>query len=163
MKNAKTLGGDDVSISVEDGKVAINNANVVKTDIRCSNGIVHVIDSVLLPPEKKKVSAADGRRMIEHAVSRGVKLYNAGHHAACAKIYMEVAREMDKLRRSNAATRRVESKLRSYIRSEGNTARRLKPGRCAMGWTAPMLPCVPSRTTNHSEFSQGRRSPVSSR
>jgi transforming growth factor-beta-induced protein len=39
-----------VKISVTEGKVKINSANVVKTDIECANGVIHVIDTVLLPP-----------------------------------------------------------------------------------------------------------------
>jgi uncharacterized surface protein with fasciclin (FAS1) repeats len=34
---------------VEGGKVMVDNANVIKTDIQCSNGVIHVIDAVLLP------------------------------------------------------------------------------------------------------------------
>ncbi|TWU14322.1 Immunogenic protein MPT70 precursor [Symmachiella macrocystis] len=52
LSKAKTLQGDDVAIAVAGGKVKVNNANVVKTDIVCSNGIIHVIDAVILPPEK---------------------------------------------------------------------------------------------------------------
>jgi uncharacterized surface protein with fasciclin (FAS1) repeats len=39
-----------VNIVVKDGKVQVNGANVLKTDIECSNGVIHVIDAVLLPP-----------------------------------------------------------------------------------------------------------------
>jgi uncharacterized surface protein with fasciclin (FAS1) repeats len=48
-------GGQDSSrdqrakVTVKDGKVMIDNANVVKTDIACTNGVIHVIDSVILP------------------------------------------------------------------------------------------------------------------
>lgn len=49
LTEAKTLEGQDVKISVHDGKVMINNATVAKADIKCSNGVIHVIDSVLLP------------------------------------------------------------------------------------------------------------------
>jgi uncharacterized surface protein with fasciclin (FAS1) repeats len=49
LKSAKTLQGSDISVKVTDGKVSINDANVVKTDIECSNGVIHVIDSVILP------------------------------------------------------------------------------------------------------------------
>jgi len=41
-------------ISVKKGKVMINKANVIKTDIMASNGVIHVIDQVILPPSKKK-------------------------------------------------------------------------------------------------------------
>jgi uncharacterized surface protein with fasciclin (FAS1) repeats len=49
LHEAKTLNGQEVKIKVDMGKVMINNANVVKTDILCSNGVIHVIDAVLLP------------------------------------------------------------------------------------------------------------------
>lgn len=49
LHEAKTLNGQDVKITVDDGKVKVNDANVIKTDILCTNGVIHVIDSVLLP------------------------------------------------------------------------------------------------------------------
>ena len=50
LKEAKTVEGAEVKISVKGGKVKVNNANVVKTDIKCSNGVIHVIDTVIMPP-----------------------------------------------------------------------------------------------------------------
>jgi uncharacterized surface protein with fasciclin (FAS1) repeats len=47
---AATVQGDDVSFTIIDGKVMINDANIVTTDIECSNGVIHVIDAVILPP-----------------------------------------------------------------------------------------------------------------
>jgi uncharacterized surface protein with fasciclin (FAS1) repeats len=47
---ADTLQGKPVTFSVSDGKVMVNGANVVAADIETSNGVIHVIDSVLLPP-----------------------------------------------------------------------------------------------------------------
>jgi transforming growth factor-beta-induced protein len=49
MSSAKTLNGQSVSISVHDGTVMVNNAKVVNADIAASNGVIHVIDAVLLP------------------------------------------------------------------------------------------------------------------
>ncbi len=49
LHEAKTVNGKDVKITTDGGKVMVNNANVTKTDIVCSNGVIHVIDSVLLP------------------------------------------------------------------------------------------------------------------
>ena len=43
------MNGQDVKIMVEGGKVMVDNANVTKTDVEGSNGVIHVIDSVLLP------------------------------------------------------------------------------------------------------------------
>ena len=47
---ATTVQGETVKFTVKDGKVMINDANIVQTDIECSNGVIHVIDAVLLPP-----------------------------------------------------------------------------------------------------------------
>jgi uncharacterized surface protein with fasciclin (FAS1) repeats len=48
LKEAKTVQGGSVKIDTTKG-VKVDNANVVKTDIVCSNGVIHVIDSVILP------------------------------------------------------------------------------------------------------------------
>jgi transforming growth factor-beta-induced protein len=50
LKSAKSVQGSDIKIAVKDGKVYVNDAQVIKTDIVCSNGVVHLIDSVILPP-----------------------------------------------------------------------------------------------------------------
>lgn len=51
LESATTVQGDDIAIEVVDGGVVLNgSANVVATDVEASNGVVHVIDQVLLPP-----------------------------------------------------------------------------------------------------------------
>lgn len=52
LTEAETVQGEKVKIEVKDDKVMINGATVVATDIECSNGVIHVIDAVLLPPAK---------------------------------------------------------------------------------------------------------------
>jgi len=49
LQSAKTIKGQSVTITTEGGTVMVDNAKVIKTDILCSNGVIHVIDSVLLP------------------------------------------------------------------------------------------------------------------
>ena len=49
LTSAKTVQGNSVSIKVKDGTVYVDNAKVIKTDIKASNGVIHVIDSVILP------------------------------------------------------------------------------------------------------------------
>lgn len=49
LKSAKTVNGKSVKISVKDGKVFVDGGQVVKTDIKCSNGVIHVINAVMLP------------------------------------------------------------------------------------------------------------------
>lgn len=53
LKSAKTVEGQEVKITVDGDKVMVNGASVVKTDILCGNGVIHVIDAVILPPEEK--------------------------------------------------------------------------------------------------------------
>jgi len=49
MKTAKTVQGTDVKIKVVDDKVMVNDAEVIKADIACTNGVIHVIDTVIMP------------------------------------------------------------------------------------------------------------------
>ena len=49
LNSAKTVNGKSVTISQQNGVVMVDNARVVKTDIAASNGVIHVIDTVILP------------------------------------------------------------------------------------------------------------------
>ncbi|WP_417732215.1 fasciclin domain-containing protein [Rosistilla oblonga] len=49
VKSAKTVNGKEVSVTVEGNTVMIDQSKVVATDIAANNGVIHVIDSVLLP------------------------------------------------------------------------------------------------------------------
>src|SRR5450432_1190783 len=49
INSAKTVNGASVAISVNGGTVMVDGAKVIKADIMCSNGVIHVIDSVLMP------------------------------------------------------------------------------------------------------------------
>ena len=51
LDSAKTVNGQSVAIKVVDGKVMVDNATVTTADIEASNGVIHVIDTVLLPKE----------------------------------------------------------------------------------------------------------------
>jgi len=53
IRSAKTLQGQDIRIRVRNNTVRINDAKVVKADIVCTNGVIHVIDKVILPPNRK--------------------------------------------------------------------------------------------------------------
>ena len=48
---AKTVQGATVKFTVKDGSVMINDAKIIQTDIVTSNGVIHVIDAVILPPD----------------------------------------------------------------------------------------------------------------
>ena len=51
LKSAKTAEGSKVAFSVRGKNAFVNDSKITKTDIRCSNGIIHSINAVLLPPE----------------------------------------------------------------------------------------------------------------
>ena len=62
LSSAETVAGMPVKISVDGDKVMINDAQVIITDVQADNGVIHVIDSVLLPPgDIVEVAVADGR------------------------------------------------------------------------------------------------------
>ncbi|MCC7002923.1 MAG: fasciclin domain-containing protein [Gemmatimonadaceae bacterium] len=108
LSSATTVEGRDVRVSLSrNGELRINESNVVKTDIGASNGIIHVIDAVLLPPDNSKperetytlstdrnagssTATSAARDLIDLAIRRGVPLYNDGQESATAAIY-EVA------------------------------------------------------------------------
>ena len=52
LDSAETLQGESISIAVKDGKVYVDNAKVITADISASNGVIHVIDQVILPEQK---------------------------------------------------------------------------------------------------------------
>lgn len=56
---ATTVEGSDITVAINYGKVKIDNATVAAADIMASNGVVHVIDTVILPPSIKKALAGN--------------------------------------------------------------------------------------------------------
>ncbi|MEM7578222.1 MAG: fasciclin domain-containing protein, partial [Planctomycetota bacterium] len=92
---AETLNGASVNFSFEAGQLQVNETNIVATDVQASNGVIHAIDAVLLPPgfalpSQASDQAATPDKLIRLAIKRGVPLYNRGQHSACAAVY-EVA------------------------------------------------------------------------
>jgi uncharacterized surface protein with fasciclin (FAS1) repeats len=49
ISSAKTVNGQSAKVAIVDGKVKVDGATVIATDIVCDNGVIHVIDSVILP------------------------------------------------------------------------------------------------------------------
>jgi uncharacterized surface protein with fasciclin (FAS1) repeats len=49
LQSAKAVSGDTITVKARDGKVHVDDANVIKTDVQASNGVIHVIDTVILP------------------------------------------------------------------------------------------------------------------
>ena len=92
LDSAKTVNGAEITIKPSGKSLMINNAKVVKADIKTSNGIIHVIDTVLIP-ETKKV-AGNTNHIIKQAIHKGVPMFNSGHHAQTAALYMKAGKEV---------------------------------------------------------------------
>ena len=60
---APTVQGTDLALATADGQLMINDATVTEADIQASNGVIHVIDSVLMPKAEMDESAMDGDMM----------------------------------------------------------------------------------------------------
>ena len=86
VREGTTLQGSKISIKFDDGRVQIGHATLVKADIPASNGIIHVIDQVLLP-SKSAAEPLTPTGLIELAINRGVPIFNKGDVAACAALY----------------------------------------------------------------------------
>lgn len=72
LTSADTLAMLPVTVKVDMGKVLINEASVTMADIVASNGVIHVIDSVLLPPSQdSETAAAEAKDIVDTAVADG--------------------------------------------------------------------------------------------
>lgn len=92
LTTATALNGGEISVSVKKGALFLNDSRVIDNDIQTDNGLVHVLDAVLLPPEAKQVDLSPVDTIIGSAIRRGVPLFNAGNPQACADLY-ELAAE----------------------------------------------------------------------
>ena len=88
--SVKTIPGDAVQVALRDGVLLVGEATLVRADLAARNGVIHVIDRVLLPPPANRRRAA--RDTLVLAIERGVPVYNAGRPGACASIYEVAAR-----------------------------------------------------------------------
>ena len=87
-----TLAGPRVTFTETEQGFTIENARIVATDIDASNGVVHVIDRVILPPQQ--MSRTQAERTIDGAIDRGVPMFNHGNATATVTIYTNAARTL---------------------------------------------------------------------
>jgi transforming growth factor-beta-induced protein len=88
----ETLAGPRVTFTETEQGFTIENARIVATDIDASNGVVHVIDRVILPPEQ--MSRRQAERSISRAIARGVPMFNHGNAHGTVGVYTDVARTL---------------------------------------------------------------------
>jgi len=65
------LSGAELAVSVEGDTVMINESNVIITDIQADNGVIHVIDAVLLPPSEEAMEEMESNTIVDIAVADG--------------------------------------------------------------------------------------------
>lgn len=128
----KVLAGDVLNVA-EAGTVqgspakfglTIQGANIIKTDIVCDNGVIHVIDAVIMPPTKKMPTNVQAvshspRRMIETAIAEGSHLYNSGHPCECANLYTKTMTTLWKVETMPAGLR---THINDTLESANHTA-----------------------------------------
>ena len=78
-----TLAGTTLSVTIVNDRVLINDAAVTEANISGSNGLIHKIDRVILPPIQENPIET----LLYATIERGVSLYNNGMEGACADVY----------------------------------------------------------------------------
>lgn len=135
LEEAETLNGETVDISVSrNGEVRINRSDVIQTDIFATNGVIHVINEVLLPPpstDRDRMSTRDmasaraAAEILNLAIDRGVPLFNDGQTSATAAIYEVAVRSVlaGDFTLPSRARRELERGVRSAGREHGSRDR----------------------------------------
>ncbi len=89
--SAKTLAGINVQTAVTAGGLRVNDSQVIKADIETANGVVHVIDAVLLPPA---MGPRQAMTRLENAVNEGVPMFNHGNVHGCLRVYTSACQDI---------------------------------------------------------------------
>lgn len=88
QQQVKTLAGTTVAIQPANG-FKVGDATVIAANLRATNGLVHVIDTVLLPEMDKMTPHDRVMQVYDQAIARGIPAYNNGDPAKCAEIYKQ--------------------------------------------------------------------------
>ena len=138
-KSLTTLTGTPLAISLKSGKLTLGaNARIIASDIQASNGIIHIIDEVLLPATREPV-ASNSRRSastqtstdtVEEfgsiyalAVKFGTPLFNDGNPEACAAVYEVAVETMIRFGKDELGNDVIERLMRTRQAGEDSNAR----------------------------------------
>ena len=83
---AETLQGQTVKFSLSANGIQVNNSKVVAADLQAANGVIHVIDEVLMPT---MLDVPAAKQLLESTVSRGAKAFNKGDFHTCSDLYFQ--------------------------------------------------------------------------
>jgi transforming growth factor-beta-induced protein len=132
---AKTLAGTTLTFGYQEGALRVAGVKLTALDLAASNGVIHVVEQVLLPPQvvakpKPALSVASARRAIEEAVREGVPLYNGGNEAGCRDVYVAAVKKL--LTNESLFSSRVVRSLRRALRPDSDAAQHAWTLRYAM-------------------------------
>ncbi|MDG2125704.1 MAG: CIA30 family protein, partial [Verrucomicrobiales bacterium] len=122
---AVTLNGASVEFGIVDGVLKANAATVQTADIAADNGVIHIIDRVLLPPSDEKSETEEevvGKKMrpadrIVSAIERGVPMFNRGDAAECAAVYRECLADLCEDESVDAGLRKAVRRLMTQAKA----------------------------------------------
>jgi uncharacterized surface protein with fasciclin (FAS1) repeats len=97
--SAATLLGRSIQVGLKADGITINDSKILSKNIDASNGVIHVIDSVLLPTSMTRQNVMSS---INGAIQQGAPIYNAGHHGQCCDIYMSAMESINAAGIANA-------------------------------------------------------------
>ena len=137
-REASSLQGSKIVFKFEDGRVRVGPATLTKADIAASNGVIHVIDQVLIPA-RTETGALNAAGLIELAVERGVPIFNHGDVAGCAALYEVTAEALRTLSSVPEASRKVLAKALQEARLEKSPRQRAWILRAALDQTLASL------------------------
>lgn len=143
IDTAPTVAGPAIKVTLTEAGAKINDARLLQTDIDASNGVIHVIDRVLLPSKAASSHSTNGRATVQaarpsmdsraiargiltEAIQRGVPIFNAGDHGQCSQIYMDALQSvaaMQGLGLSDSSMQQVTGTLKSCAQMQSVTNR----------------------------------------
>lgn len=87
--SVQTLAGPKVSFVAAEQGFTVEGARIIATDIQASNGVVHVIDRVIMPPTE--MSRVDVQALITDTINQGAPMFNHGDHTGTVALYTRTA------------------------------------------------------------------------
>jgi len=88
----QTVAGPQITFTAAEQGFIVEDAKIINTDINASNGIIHTIDRVLIPPEL--ISRAEAINIIKTSITDGVPMFNYGNAKGTVQVYALAAQKL---------------------------------------------------------------------
>ena len=137
-REAASLQGSKIAFKFDDGRVRVGPATLIKADIAASNGVIHVIDQVLIPAATE-TGPLKPKGLIDLAIGRAVPIFNHGDVAGCAAIYEVTAEALRTMSSVPEASRKLLTKALKEARAETSARQRAWILRAALDQTLVSL------------------------